>query len=101
MEIKQLIILFCGYGLKIYDIDDDLLNSLKRNDNDILGLESYKYDYELCRYYIKYKFEKLNERKNKDNLYTYFTCALDTDDEQFAYNEIFTNIIPNNSVKIE
>ena len=85
----------------MYEIDEDLLNSLAWNENDNLILESDKHDYELCRHYIKYKFEELNERENEDNLYTYFTCALDTENVKFVFNEIITKVIPNNSDKIE
>ena len=46
-------------------------------------------------------FEELNERENKDDLYTYFICALDSENVQFACNKIITNVIPNNFDKIE
>lgn len=91
MEIKNVVIMFTGYGLNIYDIDEDILSELQCNKN--FKMKNDEYDYELCKYYIKYKFEALDGRENKsDKLFTYFTCALDSENMEFMVNEIISKM---------
>ena len=95
MEIKQLIMIFTGYGLKIYEIDDEVLSKLRWNEDDSFKVESDKYDYELCRYYIKYKFEEIvrNSRKSESDLFVYFICALNADNVESVMNDVGETVL--------
>lgn len=52
--------------------------------------------YEEASAYIRTKFENLNKRKDKKEIYTHFTCATDTTNIQFVFDAVTDVIIKNN-----
>lgn len=42
------------------------------------------------------KFENLNRRKDQKEIYTHFTCATDTNNIQFVFDDVTDVIITNN-----
>lgn len=52
--------------------------------------------YEEASAYIRTKFENLNKRKDKKEIYTHFTCATDTNNIQFVFDAVTDVIIKNN-----
>lgn len=52
--------------------------------------------YEEASSYIRTKFENLNKRKDKKEIYTHFTCATDTTNIQFVFDAVTDVIIKNN-----
>lgn len=58
----------------------------------VLGSNSY----EDCAAYIQMKFESLNRRREQKCIYTHFTCATDTNNIQFVFDDVTDVIIKNN-----
>ncbi|EEB18668.1 guanine nucleotide-binding protein G alpha subunit, putative [Pediculus humanus corporis] len=52
--------------------------------------------YEEAAAYIQMKFENLNRRKDQKEIYTHFTCATDTNNIQFVFDDVTDVIITNN-----
>ena len=102
LEIKHLIMMFCGYGLNIYHINESILNSFKWNENQVIKLKSDKYNYDLCRYYVKTKFEQLSKngyRANTDDLHICFISALDIENIRSVMMYIIANVLRQDSAE--
>ena len=52
--------------------------------------------YDEAAAYIQMKFEDLNQKKGKKEIYTHFTCATDTSNVQFVFDAVTDVIIKNN-----
>ncbi|PAA67227.1 hypothetical protein BOX15_Mlig003673g1, partial [Macrostomum lignano] len=53
-------------------------------------------DYRAAGEYIQHRFESLNKRRDKRDVYTHFTCATDTSNVQFVFDAVTDVIIRNN-----
>ena len=52
--------------------------------------------YEEASNFIRMKFENLNKRKDKKEIYTHLTCATDTNNIQFVFDAVTDVIIKYN-----
>ena len=70
-----------------------LLNHMKHCNIYFLAGEN---NYEQASAYIQQQFEELNKKKDAKEIYTHFTCAIDTNNVQFVFDAVTDIIIKNN-----